>query len=72
MTVVSLLVVVVASADLSPPLPPVEGQGGYRVWSLALWMLVVATFMSPLPRLNLATTKSLRLPNAIAFGPMLT
>ena len=70
--VVSPVLVVVSAAALSPPSPSVEGRGGSGVWSLTLRMLIVATFMAPLPRSNLATTKVLRLPNAVAFVPIST
>ena len=71
-TVVSPVVAVVAAAALPPPSPPVEGQWGLVVWSLTLWMLIVATFVAPLPGSNLVTKKVLCLPNAVAFGPIST
>ena len=70
MTVVSPVLVVVATAALYPPSTPVEGQRGSRVWILTLQMLFVATFMDHPSKSNLATTKVLRLPNAVAFGPI--
>ena len=72
MTVVSKVVVVVAAAYFSPPLPQVEGLGGSGVYSLTLQMLIVATFIATPSRLNLATTKVLRLPNTVAFGKIST
>ena len=70
--VVSPVILVVAASALSPPKPSVSGRRRSGVWSFTLLMLMVATFMSPPPSSNFATTKVLRIPNAVAFGPIST
>ena len=72
MIVVSPVVVVVAAEDLYPPSPPVAGQRCSRVWSLTYLMFMVVTFMSPPPKSNFTTTKVLRLPDVVTFGPIYT
>ena len=67
---VSPVVVMVTAAALYPPSPLVAGRRGFIVLSLELFMLMVATFMSPPPRSNFSTTKVLCLTDVVAFGPI--
>ena len=70
--VVSQVVVVVAASALYPPSPSVAVQRGSGLWSLILLVLMVATFMSPPTSSKFSTTKVLRLPDVVAFGPIST
>ena len=69
---VSPVVVVVEEASLYPPSASASRRRGSGVSSLTLLMLMVATFVSPALRSNFATTKVLRLPNAVVFVPIHT